>query len=113
MGLGCRALPDAQKVLAHGSIGAGYAAVGTALAHPAVFVLFVNQTDAALQVSLDGTNDAFPILAGQSFPFNVSSNKVAERGLFIGEGTVFYVKTITAITSGSMYISAWYAEEKR
>lgn len=112
MGLGCRILPEPQRSIAAAGIGAAYAAVGTALEHPAVFVMFVNNTDAALQISLDGVNDAFPLLSGAAFVFDISSDKVAERGLFISQGTIFWVKDIGVSTTGSLYISAWYAEEK-
>ena len=111
MGLGTRCLADPQKSLAHGSISGTYAAVGTPLAHPALAILFVNATDGDLQISLDGTNDHFPMLARSSFIFDVSSDKVVDRGLFIAEGTQVYAKTIGSPTVGSLYVSIFRSLE--
>jgi len=111
MGLGSRILPEAQRAAAAVAITPSYSAIGTALLEPAVFVMFVNGTDEDVQISLDGVNDAFPLLAGAAFVFDISSDKVAERGLFISRGTIFYVKEIGVPTTGSVYVSAWYAKE--
>lgn len=111
MGLGTRILPEAQRSLAAASVGATYTKVGSVFAHPAVFVMFVNATDQDVQISLDGTNDAFPLLTRSVFVFDVSSDKVVDRGLFIAQGTQIYAKQIGVPTTGSVYVSAWYSKE--
>lgn len=111
MGLGVRILPEAQRSLAAASVVAGYAAIGGAFTHPILFCMFVNATDADVQISLDGTTDTFPLLARSSFVFDVSSDKVMERGLFIGQGTIIYAKRIGIPATGSVYVSAWYSKE--
>lgn len=111
MGLGVRCLPDPQNSILAANIAAGYTAVGTPLIHPALAILFVNATNADIQVSLDGINDHFPMLARSSFIFDVSSDKVMERGLFIGIGTQVYVKQIGVPATGSFYVSTFHSVE--
>ena len=111
MGLGTRILPEAQRSILAANVLVGYSAVGAALAHPALFVMFINATDADVQISLDGINDTFPLLARSVFVFDVSSDQVREGGLHISKETIFYVKQLGVPTTGSVYISAWYSKE--
>ena len=111
MGLGTRILPEAQRSLAAASVVAGYAAVGTPFAHPALFVMFVNATDADVQISIDGINDTFPLLARSAFVFDISSDQVREGGLFISKLTQIYAKQLGVPTTGSVYVTPWYSKE--
>ena len=111
MGLGTRCLAAPQDSLAAASVVAGYTAIGTPLTKPALAVLFVNATDQDVQISLDGTHDHFPLLARSSFIFDVSSDKVVDRGLFIAQGTQVYAKRIGTPTTGSVYVSYFYSLE--
>lgn len=110
--LGTRILWEPQRSIAFGGISGTYAAIGTAFTKPGNFVMFVNATNADVQISLDGVHDTFPLLARSSFVFDVASDKVVERGLFIAIGTTIYVKTLGSPTAGSVYITNWYVEER-
>lgn len=111
MGLGTRILPEAQRSLAAASVTAGYAKIGTPFAHPALFVMFINATDQDVQISLDGSTDNFPLLSRSAFVFDVSSDKVVDRGLFIAQGTQVWAKQIGVPTTGSVYVTPWYSKE--
>jgi len=110
MALGSRILAEPQRSLAFGSISGTYAAIGTPLVNPAVFIMFINATNADIQISIDGVHDAFVLLARSTFVFDISSDKVVQTGLFINAGTSIWVKTIGSPTTGSVYVSSWYVE---
>lgn len=112
MALGSRILPEAQRSIAFGSISGTYAAIGTPLVNPAVFIMFINASNADLQISLDGINDTFVLLARSTFVFDISSDRVATNGLFLSVGTSIWVKTLGAPTTGAVYVSSWYVENK-
>ena len=105
MAYGTRAQFDAVREVAFGSIGAGYAAVGTSLTDHARLVRFVNQTDAQVYISLNGADDHIRMAANSFFILDFSSNKVRDDGLFLSIGTIFYAKRVSgAPTSGSLWI---------
>ena len=108
MGLGTRAIPDIQKTIVAANIAAGYTAVGTVLTNAALTIIFTNATNADVQVSLDGTNDHFPMLARSAFIYDVASDAMMDKGLFIGLGTQVWVKQIGVPTTGSFYVSYFH-----
>lgn len=91
---------------AFGTIADAYSAIGTAIGHPTrVFILW-NKTNKDVWISLNGTDDHFPILAGGSMVIDDATN-----GISLPKGTVFYVKRFTAgdaPTSGSVILSIGY-----
>lgn len=110
MAYGTRATFDAVREVAFGSIGAAYAAVGTALTDHARLVRFVNQTDAQVYISTDAATDGIRMAANSFFILDLSSNKVRDDGLFLPVGTTFYAKRVSgAPTSGSLWIEVVYA----
>lgn len=104
MAYGTRIAFDTVRELAFGSIIASYTAVGTPLTRHARIISFNNSTDAFIYISLDGVNNHL-LLAPNSFQlFDFSANLIRDDGLFVAEGTQFYVKTAGAPTKGEVWI---------
>lgn len=105
-----RILAETIRSVGFGAIGIGYSNVGFPLAFPSVLMTFTNATDEGVIFSFDGVHDHVFINDGITGTFNFSSNKVNDRGLFLAQGTVIYVRAAAATpTSGSVYISSFYA----
>ena len=102
---------EALRTLAHGSIGAAYMGIGTAIEHPARMLLLQNHTDADLMFSFDGITDHIPIRQYSSFIWDISANKTIDSGFFIAQGTRIYVKEIDNPTTGNAYLTVFYGSE--
>lgn len=103
-----RAFPEPLRSLAFGSIGAGYTAIGTPLAHPARIVKIKNLTDADLLISWDGVHDHDVIPARSGDIVDETANKANEEGWYVAVGTQFYVKQLGVPGSGSIYVAVQY-----
>ncbi len=109
-----RMLPQPLSSLAYGSIGSSYATLAT-ISNPSRLIKIVNYTNAPIFVSWNGdatTDDDF--VAENSFVlYDITANQsYSDRGEFIPAGTVFSIKyAVGAPTSGSVYLTAMYAEE--
>jgi len=108
MSYSVRLMAEPLRSLAHGSIGATYAGVGTAIENPVRILLVKNLTDKSLMFSLNGVDDTFPLGTGESLLLNITANKTTPSGLFIAEGTRIYVKEIVSPTSGAAYVTVFY-----
>lgn len=106
--MGRRLLFEAQRSIAFGSIGAGYADIGTVMANPIRMIMIDNLTDANLQFSIDGTNDHFVVAANSGKVLDLTANKVDRTGFVLAEGTAISVKRIGTPTTGSVYLSVMY-----
>lgn len=107
--MGVIAKADTLRSLAFGSIGASYAAVGSAFSFPASIIQLQNLTDATLLFSLDGTNDHFILVANSSLVLDVTGNHASDdTGLYFPKMTTVYVKRSGTLTSGSVYVSLVY-----
>lgn len=106
--LAIKLLPEAVRSIAFGSIGGGYMGVGTPLTNPSRLIIFQNFTDGDVMVSFDGITDHLPVAANGFVLLDVTANKTVSQGFYIAEGTRFYVKEITAPSTGSFYISSFY-----
>lgn len=107
-GLSQRGRWENLRSLAFGSISGVYAAVGSELANPARIIRFVNETDVNLTVSTNGIDDKEIVTAGGFVLYDFTTNRTdANNGLFIDEGTQFYVKG--SPTLGTFYIVVIYA----
>lgn len=96
---------DELRTVAFGGIGAAYAAVGAATTDYTRLVSFFNSTDADVTVSLDGVTDHIRVASGSGQVFDIATNRVKDDGLFIPEGTTFYVKrSVGAPTTGNFWI---------
>lgn len=110
MAYGTRAAFEGLRSIAFGSITGSYQVVGGAINDHARIVRFVNNTNAAMLVSLNGTTDHDVIPANGFVLYDFSTNRIRDDGLFLPLGTFFYVKQVSAPTSGSFYITVIYAQ---
>ena len=103
---------ETLRLLAFGSIGAGYSAVGTALSHPTSKLYIVNDTDVGLYFSDDGVNNKYYIRDGADLFINATCEE--SNPDYIEKGTLFSVKQGPegAPSSGRVAISALYGENK-
>lgn len=110
MAFGTRVNFEPIREQAFGSIGASYAAIGTATVDHARLVSISNSTDADVYISLDGTTNMLRVASNSFKLFDLTTNKVSDDGFFIAEGTIFYVKRVSgAPTSGTVWIEVMYA----
>lgn len=107
-----RFTPETLRSLAFGSIGAGYAAIGTAIENPIRIFYLQNWTDANLMFSFDGVNDHMPLSVGGFVVIDITANKPAmSSGFYLAKGDLVYVKRIGAPTTGSVYLSVFHGNE--
>lgn len=109
MNLSVRMLPETLRSLAFGAIGAGYAAVGTPFAHPAVILELQNGTDETLFFSFDGVNDHVVLPAAGFILLDVKANAGQAGALYIGQDTTIWVRYgTTPPTVGNAYVMMFY-----
>lgn len=107
--LAVRLYPETLRSLAFGSIGAGYAAVGTSFANPARILILQNLTDTSMFFSFDGTNNHFILPSGGQMIIDCTTNRTAVAGTAaIAQGTIVYVKQVTAPSLGAVYVGVIY-----
>lgn len=104
---------DTLRSLASGSISASYAAVGTALTVNPRIICITNKTQGDMIFSLSSSNaDGNLFLAAGSFKlFDLTANLVPGKddNFEMAIGDQWYVKQVTAPTSGAVYIEYLYA----
>lgn len=111
MTYGRRVRADAVREAAFGSIGANYAALGSALTDNCRIFSAFNSTDADVYISFDGSTNHLRMAAGTGFVFDLTANKVRDDGLFISKGTIIYQKRVSgAPTSGAVWAQVAYAD---
>jgi hypothetical protein len=104
---------DTLRSLGFASISGTYAAVGAALAVPDTRIMCItNKTQGDMLFSTDATNsDGMLVVPAGSFKlFDLTANAIPGKddGFFLRIGTIWYVKQITAPTSGAVYIEYLY-----
>ena len=101
---------DQLRVIGFASISGTYAAVGTPLGHQARIICLTNNTDADMLVSVDTVNDNLIVPAGGFKLFDFTTNKSDNsHTMVIVPNTQFYVKQISAPSSGNFYIEIIYS----
>ena len=111
MAYGTRVRFEELRELAFGGIGAAYAAIGGATGDHTRLVTFNNTTDTDLYISTNGVTNHLRIASGSGKVLDLTTNKVRDDGLFVDQGTVFYVKrTAGAPTTGLIWIEVMYAD---
>ncbi len=105
-----RFYPEPLRSIGFGSITNSYNAIGSPFAHPISWIHLVNDTDAALTFSWDGTDDHLYLPAGAFLVMDVTTNQSATGGLFfVVNQRIFVEYAISAPTSGIVTLSAFYA----
>lgn len=112
MAYGTRAAFEAVREVAFGSVTGSYTAIGTATTDHTRIVHIVSTLNTDVYISLDGTTDHIRLAGGGFVLFDFSSNKIHDDGLFLKEGTVFYVKQTSAgaPASGNLWIEIAYGQ---
>lgn len=111
MAYGTRVRFEELREAAFGAIAAGYTAVGGATSdHTRLFSIF-NSTDTDVYISLNGVTNHIRVASGSGQIFDLTTNKVRDDGLFVDEGTIFYVKRAAGAPSkGLVWIEVLYAD---
>ena len=103
---------DTVRTLGFAAISGSYIAVGTPIQHNWRLVHFINNTDGDVYFSVDGINDNVFVPTGSFVLYDVSTNSSSSVGasdLLFELYTQFYVKEVTATTSGDVYVQGMYA----
>lgn len=104
---------DTLRSLAFGGISASYAQVGSTLSVNPRIMCITNKTQGDMIFSTDDTNvDGQIFIPAGSFKlYDLTANLVPghDDNFVIAVGTKFYVKQVTAPTSGGVYIEFVYA----
>lgn len=107
-----RAFFDSLRTLAFGGISGSYAPVGVPLAHQVRAFCITNNTQGDLIFSLNNTDAAgnMFVAKGSYKLYDVQSNinPQFDDKYVLAIGTQFYVKQVTAPTSGDVYIECLY-----
>lgn len=105
MAYGRRVEFEAVREVAFGGIGAGYAALGTAVSDNVRMISISNATNADVYISFDGTTNHIRLAANSFKLFDFTANKVREDGFFLANQTTIYQKRVSgAPTSGSLWV---------
>ena len=111
MGFAVRVLPETLRTINSATFTGSYQALGTALSHNVLLVKITNNSTVGITVSWDGVNDHDFVPAGSFVLYDITANKPQQSpGLFIGKGTVFYVKAAAGV--GTVYITTLYGVEQ-
>lgn len=111
MAYGTRVTFEPVRELAAASIGAAYVKIGTpTIAHTRI-VRIVNSTNADVYVSVDGVTNDLRVAASSFVLYDFSANLVQDDGLFLQQGTQFWVKETSAgaPSTGEVWIEVIYA----
>jgi len=105
-----RAFIDEIRTIGFAGISGAYATIGTPLDYPVRLVCFSNNTMGDLLFTDDITKDKIFVKSGSFKLFDVQSNinPQFDDKYVLPIGTQFYVKQLTAPTSGDVYIEVLY-----
>ncbi len=105
MAFGTRVLFTPIGEVAFGSLTGTYQALGApVVAHPHI-IKFTNTTNVDVYISENAVANHLRIPAGGFALFDFTANKVRDDGLFVQQGTQFYVKQqTTGASQGAVWI---------
>jgi hypothetical protein len=97
---------DEVRTLGFAGISGTYAAVGVPLTENFQIITFTNNTDGDVYFTDDSTVDKIFVAAGSFKLYDLSTNRnpPTQDKFVLKLGTQFYVRDITATTSGAVYI---------
>jgi len=103
---------DEIRTVAFGGISGTYAPVGSPQAFQARIICFTNTTNADVFFSMDGSTNQLIVPAGSFKLFDITTNHrpVNQDDFVFANGTQWYVKQVSAPTSGSVYLEIVYAQ---
>ena len=99
---------DTERARAATTFNSTYQTIGTALTENPVVIVFDNQTDVAVPLSVDGVNVWKTFSSGEAFVLDLRANNGIASNYTIDLGTQF--RTYAAVgTSGSIRIAIIFA----
>lgn len=105
-----RLLPEALRSITGVALTSSYQAIGTPLANPSRILWIQNLTDVQVLISLNGTTDHMILAVNGFVIIDITANKSnIGGGTYIAQGTTVYAKEVTNATTGSVYVSTFYA----
>lgn len=90
-----------------GAFSGSFQTLGTALTVNPAIIIFDNQSDVAVQVSVDAVNVWKTFSAGEAMILDLRGNNALAANYTVDIGTQFYVKATAG--TGSFYMSITYA----
>lgn len=86
---------------------AAYTALGVPFLHPIRLFRIVNNTDATLLISFDGSTDHDVVTPNSFLLYDIASNKTAVSDeWYFAQGTQIYIKGNATV--GAVYLSAYF-----
>lgn len=106
---------ETLREVPNAGIGAAYVVIGNPLENAPVNIIFYNQTDADLMLgaNINGTRDMFVIRTGTTFQLQSGTDQETNNmggKLSFPKNTQFYVKEFGNPTTGSLFMSVFYAQ---
>ena len=99
---------DTERALAATSFNSAFQFIGSALTETPVILIFDNQTDVSVPISVDGVNIWKTFAAGEALLLDLRSNHGIASNYTIDIGTRFSTNAAVG-TTGSFRISSNYA----
>lgn len=100
---------EAERSRASTTFTGSYLMIGTPLVYNPVVIIFDNQTNVSVPLSVDGTNVWKTFSAGEAFVLDLRANHGTAVNYTMDIGTAFYTNAAVG-TSGSFRISVIYAQ---
>lgn len=100
---------DTERSLAATSFNSTFQVIGTALVYNPVVIVFDNQSDVAVALSVDGVNIWKTFSAGEAFVLDLRANHGTAVNYTMDLGTQFSTNAAVG-TTGSFRISVIYAQ---
>jgi hypothetical protein len=111
MGSPYRVQVEVLRSVANGSITNSYVALGAPLVYPSRIISFINSTDAPMLISVDGTNNHLVVPTGSTRVFDLTANRRSHDDIFaFAAKTQFYIKYVSAPSTGTFYIETLYGD---
>lgn len=98
---------DTERARAATTFNGTYQNIGTALTENPAIIIFDNQSDVSVPISVDNTNTWMTLSAGEAFVLDLRANHGTAATFTIAEGTQFSTNASVG-TSGSIRISNVY-----
>lgn len=103
-------VPETERIFAGSALTGSFQAIGSPLVHASTMMIWVNNTGQNVQVSFDGVNNHFMMLAGATIIFDENANAVAAAEYKTPNQTQFYVKSQSGSAgSDNIYFSTFYS----
>ena len=109
MASGLRIIPETIRSIDSATYTGSYQKLGTPLSYACCLAKFVNNGTTAMTISWNGVDDHDFVPANSFALYDVGSDAGAQRGLYISQGTQFWVKGTAG--TGLVYLTAFHTSE--